>query len=283
MTFIKWMGGKSNILQELDKLLPPMNKINGYIENFLGGGSVFFHLKENYLEHRNVPIYLSDLNPELINTYRVVRDNPQELMTKLDILYEKHNEKFFNKVRINYFVLKTNNIEKAACMIYLNKTCFNGLWKVGKNGKLNFSIGHKEKVSLYDKNEIEKCSELLQGAKLNCISYEKTLQINKGDLKNWFTYKDCPYDGGYKDYNKDKFVHGRNILKRTFDSFNEKGCYVMLSNSKSPMMNTEFKKYYIHTIMAARINAANSASRGKIEEYVITNYEPEKKKTILDY
>ena len=244
MTFVKWIGGKGNILPELDKLLPPMNKIEGYIEPFLGGAALFFYLKENYLK-RNTPVYLSDLNPELINTFRVVRDDPQELMLKLDVLYDKHDKKFFHTVRDNYNIIKVDNIEKAACFIYLNKTCFNGQWKVDLKGNPNFGLGHPEKVTLYDRQEIEKCSGLLQEAKLNCISYEKALKINEGNLKGWYCFEDPPYDGTTKAYTIDKFVHGRNILKRTFDIFDEKGSYVMLSNSRNALMNAEFKKYHI--------------------------------------
>lgn len=284
MSFIKWIGGKGNVLPELEKLLPPMNKIKGYIEPFLGSAAVYFFLKENYLD-KECPCYLSDYNPELINLFRVVRDNPQELMSKLDNLYEKHNEKFFFILRKAYPPgTNMSDVEKAACMVYLNKTCFNGQWRVNSQGKFNTGIGHPEKVALYDKKEIEKCSSLLQNAKLNCISYEKSLQINKGNLKDWFVYYDVPYDGTSKGYTTDGFgVEKRGMLKRTFDILNEKECYVMLSNSKNSLMNTEFKKYYIHTIMADRTHAAKASSRGKVEEYVITNYKPEKKKTILDY
>lgn len=286
MTFLKWVGGKTQLLPELNELFPDMNKINGYIEAFLGGGSVFFYLMENFKDSLSKKkIYLSDVNPELINCYRVVRDNIDLLLPLLQKHQESHNEEYYYKIRDSY-VYQLDHIERAAAFIYINKTCFNGLWRVNKDGKPNVPIGHKDRIEIYN-NEIIKSNSLLQGVNLNVISFEKILNIK--NLKEYFVFMDPPYyevnkKGNFTGYTKDDFHLSRRILlPKVFKELDKLGCKVMLSNSDSPIIKKEFGDFNIKLLKAKRMVNSDGKNRGYVNEVVVINYnELKRQKTIED-
>lgn len=280
MTFLKWAGGKSQLIPELCELFPNINNIKGYVEPFLGGGSVFFYLIENFRDVLGKKkIYLSDINPELINCYKVVRDNLDKLLPLLQIHQEKHCEEYYYKIRDSYNS-RLDSIERAAAFIYLNKTCFNGLWRVNKNGRPNVPIGHKEKVEIYNNGIIES-NTLLQGVHLNVISFEKILHIKEikdGD-SGYFIYIDPPYyevdeKGNFTGYTSDDFhLSKRLLLPKVFKELDRLGCKVMLSNSHSPIIEKEFKDYNIKILKAKRMINRDATGRGYVNEVVVTNYE----------
>ncbi len=183
MSFIKWAGGKAQLLQQLSDLLPPLKNIKGYAEPFLGGGSMFFYIENQGLLN-NIPVQLSDVNSGLVTTYRVVRDNLPELIDELDAYYKLHNEEFYYNIRDN-FHKQTNSLKIATQFIYLNKTCFNGMWRVNSDGVNNQSIGHKEKVQFYDRVTIEKCSKALKSARIRNLSFEEAIELC---TKDYFVY-----------------------------------------------------------------------------------------------
>lgn len=289
MTFLKWVGGKTQLLPELGDLFPDMNKINGYIEPFLGGGSVFFYLKSNFnetLSKKN--IYLSDINPELINCYRVVRDDVFGLMNLLQDLQEKHCEDHYYKIRDIYPPgTGLSNTEKAAMFIYLNKTCFNGLWRVNKHGKFNAHIGYKGKIAIFDRKQLMYDSSLLKNAHINVMSFENILKID--EVNHYFVYLDPPYyqiegGGNFTRYTKDGFhLTKKSMLLNVFKELDRLGCKIALSNSYTPIIESEYKDFNIKMLKARRIINSDGAKRGYVDEAIVLNYDTkEKQKTIED-
>lgn len=302
MPFLKWIGGKVNLLSTLDELFPNMTSIDGYVEAFLGGGSVFFYIKENYgASLENKPIYLSDVNSELINAYKVVRDDVEDLIPLLQKHEDNHDEEYYYKIRGIYPPgNKLNSVEKAACFIYLNRTCFNGLWRVNSEGKNNVAIGYyKRKVPIYDKRELLKCSSMLKDARLNVMSYENIIRIK--NIKNYFIYLDPPYlqvddrNNNFTGYSSDAFHLSRKVmLPKIFKELDKLGCKVMLSNSHAPVIKKEYKDFNILIVDTKR--SANTfggvtsidrksqwdEKRESIGEVVITNYTPNKKQKTIE-
>lgn len=279
MNFIKWFGGKGQLMKQLSNLLPPMKDIKGYAEPFLGGGSMFFYLaSKGYLE--NKPVQLSDINSDLVTTYRVVRDNLPYLIKELDIYQKNHNEDLYYKVRDN-FHKQTNSLTIATQFIYLNKTCFNGGMRVNSKGIYNQSIGHKEKVNLYDMKNLENCSKYLKNAKIQNLSFEESCEMC---TEGFFVYDDPPYDNigeennsSFVGYTHDSFRSKRGHLLNTFRKLDDIGCKVMLSNSATPWIMSQFKGYHHEIVKANRLCAGKTEDRVPVDEIVIMNYKPIKK------
>jgi DNA adenine methylase len=285
MTFLKWMGSKNQLLEKLSTLFPDMKKIDGYSEPFIGGGSVFFYL-ERTGQLNDKYVYISDTNENLINTYKVIRNNFDELIPFLDKYQNEHNEELYYKIRDNYHLNNCNNIEKACQFIYLNKTGFNGMWRVNSDGVNNQSIGHKEKVNLYNYNQLKKDSIALQCANIGVMSYENVIKIP--NLNNFFCFLDPPYDdignNNFVGYSSDGFKIKRNYLFSTFKKLDEMNCKVMMTNASTPWIQSQFKDYNIEIVKAKRMCAGKSEDRVPVDEVVITNYKPEKKQyNLLDF
>lgn len=308
MTFIRWRGGKVNLISQLNELFPDMYTMNGYIEPFIGGGSVFFFLIKNYKGAlKEKPIYLSDINPELINCYRVVRDKVNELISLLEKHQKLNNEKYFYSIRDLYPPgNEFKDIERASMFIYLCNTCFGGEWRVNSEGKFNKAYGGQNNARVFDKDELLECSKLLKDIKLNVMSFENIVKIK--NINNFFVYMDPPYfdigNRNFTQYSQDGF----NILKRTligptFQKLDKLGCKVMMSNSfktssyassshiseVSPIEQM-FKSYKIIRLQTKRMHgvALDKVTKNKIEnaerleESVIMNYEPIKKQKTID-
>lgn len=188
MTFIRWRGGKINLIPQLNELFPDMYSMNGYIEPFIGGGSIFFFLMKKYEGAlKEKPIYLSDINPELINCYRVVRDKVNELISLLEKRQKLNNEKYFYSIRDIYPPGRgLDDIEKASMFIYLCNTCFGGEWRVNSEGRFNKAYGGQDNARIFDKEELLECSKLLKGVKLNIMSFENIVKIK--NINNFFVY-----------------------------------------------------------------------------------------------
>lgn len=265
-----------------------MKKMDGYAEPFIGGGSVFFYLqKTGQLNNKNV--YISDTNENLINTYKVVRNNLDELIPLLDKYQNAHNEELYYKIRDNYHLNNVDYIEKACQFIYLNKTGFNGMWRVNSDGVNNQSIGHKEKVNLYDYEQLKSDGNSLKCANIGVMSYENVLKIpDLKDYGNYFVYLDPPYDdignNNFVGYSSDGFKQKRNCLLYTFRKLDKLGCKVMMSNSSTPWIQAQFKDYHIEIVKAKRQCAGKAEDRVPVDEVIITNYKPVKKQfSIFDF
>lgn len=300
MTFIKWRGSKVNLISQLKELFPNMDRCKGYIECFLGGGSVFFYMAENY-DLTDMPVFLSDMNQELINAYRIVRDNPLKLISELENhqkLNDENGETYFYDVRKKYPPgIGMTNVDKAAVFIYLLNSSFGGEWRVNSSGKFNKAYNNQIGRTFYNEKEIYKCSKLLQKTHINNMSFENIININNGNLNGWFSYWDPPYmniktDGSknYDQYTPDGFgLDKKTLLKPTFKKLDELGCKVMMSNSSKTMLEMEFKEFKVIILKTDRKNIAldkvtkdKIKNAEKLEEMVIMNYQVEKKQKTIE-
>ena len=293
MTFLRWMGSKRRVVHSFADMFPNMDKINGYIECFLGGGSVFYYIRQNYnLEGK--PIYLSDINKELIISYRVVRDNLKELVPLLE-KHQKLNDKeyYLNMKKVFPPGIGMTDLEKAAAFIYLSHSTFGSQWGVNSKGKLTSSYRNNEGENIFNEDSLKLCSSLLQGTKIVHSSFENILKINGGNLKGWMTYFDPPYyDVGVKNYASDGFskdVQGRIIT--VFKELDKRGVKVMMSNSDGPTTRLYFKNYHINVIDTDRAsdtlyNKYTDKEREIVskhmKELIVTNYKPIKKQQTMD-
>ena len=270
--FVKWAGGKRQIIDKLKKFIP--NEFNTYYEPFVGGGALLFELAP-----KNAVI--NDSNSELMNVYNVLCNEEKfKKMCKVLNSYEtNHNEEFFydirNKDRNKNTFNKLSDYTRAARTIYLNKACFNGLYRVNSKNEFNVPFGKKEKVNTYEGNNLITISMYLtlNDIKIMNTDFEEAVSTaKKGD----FVYFDPPYDSDtniFNSYTEDGFGKNEQArLARVFKELDEKGVYVMLSNYNTTLINELYKDYNINIIEAKRNISANSSKRGKVEEVIITNY-----------
>ena len=269
--FIKWAGGKTQLIEQFIPLFP--KKIKRYIEPFLGSGAVFLHIIQTY---KPSEIFLSDINAELINTYKIVKNDVERLIVEL----KQHKEYHMAEGKKYYLTIRATNpddlpaLEKAARFIYLNKTCFNGLYRVNLKGKFNVPMGAYKNPDIVQEDKLRIVSNLLKKVKLKVMSFEKTINIaKKGD----FIYFDPPYyplkKTSFTTYAKGNFLEKeQNILADVFKKLNKKGCFIMESNSATDFIENIYNEFNIHIVKARRLINRDSANRGKINEFVITNY-----------
>lgn len=264
--FLKWAGGKTQLLPAIENLIP---QYNSYIEPFLGGGALFFHLQP-------AKAILADSNPELINCYEVVKSDVKKMMSTLE-KYENEKE-FFYKIR-SQNLNKLNDIQRAARFYYLNRTCFNGLYRVNKKGEFNVPFGRNNLKSIYDKERLLKASKALQNAKLICDDYKAVIRkyAQEGD----FVFLDPPYVpvseyGDFQRYTKEFFYDEDHLEVR--DEFNRLiriGAKVLLTNSNSPFVNELYKGHTISVFDTKRM--INSMPSNRIGQDVIIFSKPGKK------
>jgi len=270
--FIKWVGGKRGLLKQLLPLFP--KEFNNYHEPFLGGGAVFFELHSmGYLKDKK--IYLSDINSELINAYNVVKNNPIDLISNLELYKEKHSKDFYYEIRAldredNF--LQISELERATRFIYLNKTCFNGLYRVNKKGYFNTPIGSYKNPNIADKDIILSASSALQNAIISNQSFVKVVEnSNKDDL----VYFDPPYyplnvTSSFTAYDSNCFLEDAQFeLFEVFDTLSDNEIKVLHSNSDTDFIKDLYKKYNINLVKANRFINSKSNGRGKINEVLI--------------
>jgi DNA adenine methylase len=272
--FLKWVGGKAQLLAQFDEFFP--TEINRYFEPFIGGGAVFFHLKHRFPK---LKAFLRDINPELINAYLAVRDYPRELMRRLDQHADEFKTKgddYFYLVRAQHYLAGDERkiVERAARMIFLNKTCFNGLWRVNARGEFNVPVGSNKNANLYDEENIIAASRALDGVHLAVQDFRETLnQTKSGD----FAYIDPPYvpvslTASFTAYAKEDFgVEEQNELHAVCASAAARGVRLMLSNSDVPFIRKLYHDFCIHTVQARRMVNCDSSKRGAVNEVVVTN------------
>ena len=264
--FLKWAGGKARLLPILRQSLPPKG-FKRYFEPFLGGAALFFDLAPNQA-------FLGDSNPELINCYRVVRDRPDDLLAALERF--RITEAEFYKVRaLDPETLP--DVDRAARLIYLNKTCYNGLYRVNKQGRFNTPYGRYPDVTLANPATVGAASKLLRRAILSCADYRDTLAVaDKGD----FVYLDPPYVpvgkfSDFKRYTKEQFyVSDHELLAEEFHKLHARGCFVLLSNSYSKKTLKLYSGFVRRTVRMPRFVNCKGTGRGKVDELLISNYEP---------
>lgn len=265
--FLRWAGGKKWLTNHIEEFLP--EKINNYYEPFLGGGSIFFYLKSKGLI--NGKCYLSDTNEELINTYKVLKSNPQELFILLK--HQKNTEKEYYFMRKAKF---SNNIERAARFFFLNKTSFNGIYRVNKNGDYNVPFGHRKIEKLYDFEQLEKTSKLLKNCFFSVMDFKKIkFKISEGDL----VFFDPPYtvaheNNGFIQYNQSLFSWDNQIeLSKLLLEVKAKKANFILTNACHTSIEEIYNDKANKTILSrASTIGGIGASRTKYKELIYTNF-----------
>ncbi len=264
---VKWVGGKRQLMFELLKNMP--ENYNRYFEPFIGGGALFFELQPDNA-------YISDMNEELINLYKVVRDNVEELIIDL----QKHDisKEYFIEIRnIDRTEEYKNwsNVKKASRFIYLNRTCFNGMYRVNSKGEFNVPFGHYKNPRILDENNLINCSNLLQRTEIRHADFLEILKkVKKGD----FVYFDPPYvplseTSSFTSYTKDGFDLDMQFkLRGVCDELDSMGVKFLLSNSDTKLVNELYENYNIKKVFASRQINANADGRGKITEVLVRNY-----------
>jgi DNA adenine methylase len=269
--FLKWAGGKSQLIPQY---LPYFPTYQNYYEPFVGGGAIFFHLQPKRS-------FLIDINIELVNVYRCVKDDLEALIALLEAHREAHGPEHYYQVRSNLapsddWFFQGNNVERAARLIYLNKTCFNGLYRENSKGQFNVPIGSYKKPAIYDPDALRAASIALQASRIEYGSFEMVLQYAK--FPEDFVYFDPPYHpisktSNFTAYNRYSFDEERQVrLRDVFAELSDRGVKVMLSNSDCPFVRDLYKDFNIHTIYATRNINCNAEKRGKITEVLVTSY-----------
>jgi len=263
--FLKWVGGKGKLFEKFKHLIP--KSYNRYFEPFVGGGAVLFHLKPNKAT-------INDLNTELINLYRIVKFAPEKLMQELDGMQsEVKNEEFYYWLRAN---IPDNKLQQAARTVFLNKTCFNGLYRVNQKGKFNTPFGNTKsyQVGLYKKESILGCSAVLQNTEINNGDYADLLtEIREND----FVYLDPPYilkskTEKFINYTKELFqIEQHKKLMEFCKEIDRKGAKFLLSNSDTPESREIFGDFNFNIIQAPRFIACKTESRKDVNELVVSN------------
>lgn len=257
--FVKWVGGKRSILGELVPRLP--EHYGDYYEPFVGGGALFFSVQPD-------KAHLSDINLHLVLTYRAVRDNVEGLIAMLKEHETKHNKTYYLRAR-KKLGSETNPTAIAALLIYLNKTCYNGLYRVNKAGEYNVPMGDYANPTIVDEDTLRADSAVLKGAE---IEQRNFTQIKP--KKNAFYYLDPPYHETYDGYNGSGFGDEKHKELADFcKKVDETGGFFMLSNSDTPFVRSLYKGYTIEQVAASRSVSCKAHQRGKENELIIRNYD----------
>ncbi len=274
--FLKWAGGKGQLLNTIDDYFPI--QFNRYFEPFLGGGAVFFHL---YRQDFKGEVFLSDVNEELVIAYQTIRDSVDELIIELQSETYRAKEKKFYEIRAwdrKPEWKDVDSIQRIARMIYLNRTCYNGLYRVNKKGQFNVPFGKYDNPTICDEVNLRAVSKALTNARIQCIDFgEAVKDAQKGD----FIYFDSPYqpvsDTAYfTDYTAAGFGEDeQRRLATVFGELHKRGCLVLESNSAAQLIQDLYsnKEYVINTIQAKRAISCDPKGRGNVAELLIRNYE----------
>lgn len=291
--FVKWAGGKGRLLSQLNRYYPLQlqnGEIDCYIEPFVGGGAVLIDILQNY---KVKEAYAFDINIDLINSYNIIKNNVNELIEKLQKIEEEYlkletenRKEYFYEVRKKYNSNKLKekeiSIEKATQFIFLNRTCFNGLYRVNKNGDFNVPMGNYKNPTICDKENLKELSKLIKNVKFEYGDYKKSKKYVK---QNTFIYFDPPYrplniTSAFTSYTKEDFTEeNQKELAVYYKELSDKKIKVMLSNSNPKNINAEdyffdniYKEFKINEVYAKRMINSNSNARGEISELLITNY-----------
>lgn len=290
--FLKWAGGKGQLIHEIAPYYPfEDRRIKKYAEPFVGGGAILFDILSKYdLE----AVYISDVNSELINTYCTIRDHADELIHLLLLMqneftalsaeerkiYYTEKRACFNDLKMHEN--KADSKERAALMIFLNRTCFNGLFRVNKKGFFNVPMGAYKNPTICDEANLRAVAEKLRNVTIVCADYRGSADFID---KHTFVYFDPPYrplteTARFTSYTKDSFDDAAQIaLAKFVDDMSAKGAKIVASNSDPKNVNSEdnffediYRAHKIHRVDAVRMINSNADARGKIQELLISNF-----------
>lgn len=268
---LKWVGGKRQLMSEIEKVLP--KTYTTYYEPFIGGGAVLFELQPN-------KAVINDVNGELINLYNVIKDDVELLIE--DLKKHENTPEYFYSIREldrkkdKYENL--SNVEKASRIVYLNKTCFNGLFRVNKAGEFNSPFGKYKNPNIVDEVTLKAVSKYFNKADIKILNGDFEASL-KGIRKGAFVYLDPPYDpvsnsANFTGYDKGGFNRDEQIrLKKLCDKLDKKGVKFLLSNSATDFIKDLYKDYNIKIVKAKRTINSNGNARGEVDEVLVRNYE----------
>ena len=287
--FLKWAGGKGQLIEKIERFYPFDKKINKYAEPFIGGGAVLFDILNKFELEK---IYISDINAELLNCYKVIKEKARELVNELRIfeneflikikedrkIYYYEKRKQFNRLKLES---NCEEVKRAALMIFLNRTCFNGLYRVNKKGLFNVPMGDYKNPKICDEENLINISKKLKNVDIIYGDYKKSYDFID---KNTFVYFDPPYrplnqTSSFTSYTEYTFEDEQQIeLSKYFKLLNKKGAKLLLSNSDPKNENIEdnffddlYKGFDINRIEANRAINSNGGKRGKITEILVNN------------
>ena len=300
--FIKWVGGKGQLLEQLDEQLPAnfadWQDVT-YIEPFVGGGAMLFYMLQRYPNIRHAVI--NDVNPDLTTCYCVVRDMTEELITACEEIQSAYNalqtedarREFFLAVRDRFNEKKLDPLENTTKFFFLNRTCYNGLYRVNRKGLFNVPFGKYTNPQICDPITIRKDSELLQRVEIMTGDFEATFDRARGKTLFYFDppYRPLSDTSSFNDYAKEAFNDDAQIrLKEYCDRINEAGFHFMLSNSDCKGKNEDdnffdvlFQAYQIERVWASRSINSNPDKRGKLTEILVHNYRVTKANAYVDF
>ncbi len=281
--FVKWAGGKKSLLQTLIKNLPLEFRTGGidtYVEPFVGGGALFFSVKKLYPNVKN--FVLCDINSDLMLTYKIIRDDVSSLTRILhsieeDFVKSADKKNFYYSIREKYNKEKLDEVEKAAFFIFLNKTCFNGLYRVNSKGEFNVPFGRYKNPKICDENNLYAVSNALK----ETIIISGDFEIVRDYINDRsFVYLDPPYKpisktSNFTSYHSSGFgINEQERLATFFREMDKRGAKLMLSNSYSndKMLQRLYSGYFIKVVDAKRFISASSSGRGTIKEILVMNY-----------
>ena len=275
--FLKWVGGKTKLIPELVAMFP--KKFNNYYEPFVGGGALYYEVIQKYKVGFSS---INDINKKLITAYTQIKLKPKNLISLLKNIEKEYKKlslieqrEYFISTRKKYNEGNIDDITTAAYLIFLNKTCFNGMYRENSKGEYNIPFGDQKNPTICDEENILAVSKCLKNTEITNLSFEDAVKkCKKGDL----IYFDPPYypinaTSSFTGYSKNSFGEKeQRKLKDVFTDLDKKGCFVMLSNSHTPFINELYKEFRINFRSAARSINSNGEKRGKIQEVVVTNY-----------
>lgn len=266
--FLKWAGGKRQLLPQISKLVP---KMKTYYEPFIGAGAVLFHLQPK-------KAVINDTNVELINCYDTIKNNLDKLIE--DLNNHKNEKEYFYSIReLDRMPAyqKLSDVGRSSRIIYLNKTCYNGLFRVNSQGQFNTPFGRYNNPKIVDETVLKAVNKYLNSSDVTILNLdfeEAVSTAKKGD----FVYFDPPYDpisdtSSFTGYDINGFnKNEQKRLKDTFEGLTNKGVKCMLSNSKTPFITKLYNEYVTIDVSAIRSINSNASKRGKIEEILVLNY-----------
>lgn len=271
MPFLKWVGGKRQLIPDITELLPKNIATLNYIEPFIGGGAVLFHLQPK-------KAIINDFNDELINVYKVIKNNVDELIE--DLAQHKNEEEYYYNIRSldrQEDFGDMDDIKRASRVIYLNKTCYNGLYRVNNSGEFNTPFGRYKNPNIINEPILRAVHNYLN---------ENDVQLNSGDYslilqdlpKNSFVYLDPPYHPLTESSNFTGYVQGgwneadQIRLRETCDMLTKNKIKFLLSNSCTPFIKEQYQNYNIQVVQASRAINSVAAGRGNVDEVLISNY-----------
>lgn len=297
--FLKWAGGKTQLLLELEKRLPLSIRESGvierYVEPFVGGGAMFFYLKNHYQVIESV---LMDVNPELIMAYRVIQQDVNKLITILEDMGTEHLLKGEEARKENFYSIRADYnqqmklvdyqnyadewIQRTASLIFLNKTCFNGLFRLNSKGEFNVPFGRYKNPTICDEVNLQAVHQALEKTEILCADFTHARHFIKKDT---LVYMDPPYrplnsTSHFTSYSRERFSdQDQEKLARFYREMDSKGAYLVLSNSdpknhdlKDNFFDELYNAYEIDRVQAKRNINSNTASRGEIKELIIRNF-----------